>query len=78
MLQFLDSQEKNRISFGFQDDAPWPKLAQNKKSEFIGPIRLNHSNVYATQIHDEMNTPYRLVMRLDNQPLENRALSRFG
>ena len=66
----LDSQEKNRISFGFQDDAPWPALASSKKSEFIGPIRLNHSNVYATQIHDEMNTPYWLVIELDNQPLE--------
>jgi len=65
----LDSKGLNKISIGYQDADPWPVLVDSKK-QFIGPLKYNQNNVYATQISDDINTPYWLIIELDNQPLE--------
>ena len=65
----LDSKGQNKISIGYQDTDPWPAL-KAAKNTYIGPIKFNQNNVYATQISDNINTPYWLIIELDNQPLE--------
>ncbi|CAM4355518.1 GacS-like sensor histidine kinase [Acinetobacter pragensis] len=64
----IDSKGINRLNIGPEEQETWPAI--NTKANFIGPIRFNKSNVYASKISDETNTPYWLLVELDNQPLE--------
>ncbi|WP_374570552.1 ATP-binding protein [Acinetobacter sp.] len=64
----LDSQGGNRLNLGPEDQNSWPAISS--KTGFAGPIRFNKNHVYAAKITDETNTPYWLIVELDNQPLE--------
>lgn len=64
----IDEKGRNRLSIGFQDQEPWPKI--DSKASFVGPIPYNNNNIYALKINDHTGTPARLVIELDNQPLE--------
>ncbi|BCU63734.1 hypothetical protein F941_02796 [Acinetobacter bouvetii DSM 14964 = CIP 107468] len=64
----VDSKGMNRLNIGPEGQETWPKI--DSKARFIGPIKFNSSNVYAAKISDETNTPYWLMVELDNQPLE--------
>ncbi|NNH88136.1 ATP-binding protein [Acinetobacter terrae] len=64
----IDQNGRNRLSIGFQDQEPWPKI--DSKASFVGPIPYNNNNIYALKINDHTGTPARLVIELDNQPLE--------
>ncbi|QXW26455.1 response regulator [Acinetobacter johnsonii] len=64
----VDSKGMNRLNIGPEEQETWPKI--DSKARFIGPIKFNSSNVYAAKISDETNTPYWLMVELDNQPLE--------
>ena len=64
----IDEKGRNRLSIGFQDQEPWPKI--DSKAAFVGPIPYNNNNIYALKINDHTGTPARLVIELDNQPLE--------
>ena len=64
----IDEKGRNRLSIGFQDQEPWPKIGS--KASFVGPIPYNNNNIYALKINDHTGTPARLVIELDNQPLE--------
>ena len=64
----VDSKGKNRLNIGPEELDVWPAI--NSKTSFSGPIHFNKNNVYASKITDETNTPYWLLVELDNQPLE--------
>ena len=64
----VDSKGKNRLNIGPEELDVWPTI--NSKTSFSGPIHFNKNNVYASKITDETNTPYWLLVELDNQPLE--------
>ncbi|WP_407307994.1 response regulator [Acinetobacter sp.] len=64
----IDEKGRNRLSIGFQDQEPWPEI--NSKAAFVGPILYHDNNIYALKINDHTETPARLVIELDNQPLE--------
>ncbi|TCB56363.1 GacS-like sensor histidine kinase [Acinetobacter terrestris] len=64
----IDEKGRNRLSIGFQDQEPWPKI--DSKAAFVGPILYHDNNIYALKINDHTQTPARLVIELDNQPLE--------
>jgi len=64
----IDQNGRNRLSIGFQDQESWPKI--DSKASFVGPIPYNNNNIYALKINDHTGTPARLVIELDNQPLE--------
>ncbi|MDK1684314.1 GacS-like sensor histidine kinase [Acinetobacter terrestris] len=64
----IDQNGRNHLSIGFQDQESWPKI--DSKASFVGPIPYNNNNIYALKINDHTGTPARLVIELDNQPLE--------
>ncbi|MEZ2901854.1 ATP-binding protein [Acinetobacter terrestris] len=64
----IDEKGRNRLSIGFQDQEPWPKI--DSQAAFVGPILYHDNNIYALKINDHTQTPARLVIELDNQPLE--------
>ena len=64
----LDQQGRSRLSIGYADQEPWPKI--EGKSNFIGPISYHKNNIYALNINENSATPAKLVIELDNQPLE--------
>jgi two-component system sensor histidine kinase BarA len=64
----IDQNGRNRLSIGFQDQESWPKI--DSTASFVGPIPYNNNNIYALKINDHTGTPARLVIELDNQPLE--------
>ncbi|WP_374664765.1 ATP-binding protein [Acinetobacter sp.] len=64
----IDSKGRNRLNIGPEDQDAWPKITS--KASFSGPIKFNKNNVYAAKFNDEANTPYWLLVELDNQPLE--------
>jgi two-component system sensor histidine kinase BarA len=64
----IDPQGRNRLSIGFQDQEAWPKI--DAKADFVGPILHNHNHIYALKINEHTDNPARLVIELDNQPLE--------
>ena len=64
----IDPQGRNRLSIGFQDQDPWPKI--DATADFVGPIAYNKNNVYALTINKYADKPVKLLIELDNQPLE--------
>ena len=64
----IDQNGRNRLSIGFQDQEPWPKI--DSTAAFVGPILHHDNNIYALKINEHTETPARLVIELDNQPLE--------
>ena len=62
----IDQQDQNRLSIG--DQEPWPVI--HSKAAFVGPISYHKNNIYALKINENTPTPARLVIELDNQPLE--------
>jgi len=64
----IDNKGRNRLSIGFQDQEPWPKI--NSKASFVGPILHHDNNIYSLKINEHTEAPARLVIELDNQPLE--------
>ena len=40
----IDNKGRNRLSIGFQDQEPWPKI--NSKASFVGPILHHDNNIY--------------------------------
>ena len=64
----IDDKGNNKLSIGYQDQAPWPALKKN--TDFFGPMNFKGNTVYGLPINQFTGTPAQLVVELDNQPLQ--------
>lgn len=64
----IDQKGRTRLSIGFQDQESWPAIED--KNAFTGPITYHQNNIYALRINENSQSPARLIIELDNQPLQ--------